>query len=145
MKVVGTILIILALVLAIVPQFTDCLSQGRAITLANGNEIPMKCHWTRQAEIAIAIPLLIVGVLMVVNRRRQTLRILSILGFVLGLSAFLLPAYLIGVCASEDMICNMLMKPTLLLAGVLTMVASLAGLLYLRGADPEAIDAEAGE
>jgi hypothetical protein len=133
MKAIGAFLVILALVIGIVPQFTDCLAQGSAIELPNGASIPMRCHWTRQAEVAVAFPLGIVGILVLLNRRRQTLRTLLLVGMALGLAAILLPAYLIGVCASDDMICSMLMKPTLLFAGVLTMATCLVGLVYLRG------------
>jgi len=142
MKVIGAIIVVLALVVGVVPQFTDCLSQGQAIELPNGTTLPMRCHWTRQAEVAVALPLGVVGILTIVNKRRQTLRALSILAVALGLGAILLPAYLIGVCASADMICSMIMKPTLLLAGVLTMGAGAVGLIYLRGEGPEAIDGE---
>ncbi len=137
MKVIGAIIVILALVVGIVPQFTDCLSQGKAMELPSGYTVPMKCHWTRQAEVAIAIPLGLAGILTITSRRRQALRPLLVLVVALGLGAILLPAYLIGVCASEDMICSMLMKPTLLLAGVLTMGAGVVGLIYLRGEGPD--------
>ena len=134
MKALGAILVALALVIGIVPQFTDCLAQGSTIELPNGNRLPMRCHWTRQAEVAVALPLGLVGLLVLFTRRRQTLRSLLFVGMALGISAILLPAYLIGVCASKDMICSMVMKPTLLFAGVLTgAVAGLVGLLYLRG------------
>jgi hypothetical protein len=133
MKAIGAILVALALVIGIVPQFTDCLAQGSAIELPNGNILPMRCHWTRQAEVAVAFPLAIVGILVLISRRRQTLRALSFVGIALGVAAILLPTYLIGVCASDDMICSMLMKPTLLFAGVLTAATSLVGLVYLRG------------
>ena len=143
MKVIAAILIILALVVGIVPQFTDCLAQGRAIELPSGTSLPMKCHWTRQAEVAVALPLLAVGVLMLVTRRRQTLRALAVLSLVLGVSAILIPAYLIGVCASAEMICNRLMRPTLLFAGILVVAASVVALVYLRGEEPGALDAGA--
>ena len=55
MKVIGGLLIALALLVAIVPMFTDCASQGRSLTLANGREIPMKCHWTGLAELALTL------------------------------------------------------------------------------------------
>jgi len=144
MKVIGVLLIILALVIGIVPQFTDCLAQGSVITMPNGNTMPMRCHWTRQAEVAVALPLLAVGVLMIVSKRRQTLRALSVVGLLLGASAILIPAYLIGVCAGEEMICSMLMKPTLIFAGVLTVAASAAGLVYLRGPEEALPPAESG-
>jgi hypothetical protein len=145
MKVIGAILVVLALVIGIVPQFTDCLAQGSAIIMPNGNTMPMRCHWTRQAEVAVAIPLGVVGILTLLSKRRQTQRVLMILSIALGVSAILVPAYLIGVCASDDMICSMLMKPTLLFAGALTAATSAAGLLYLRGEGPETIDMEGAE
>jgi energy-converting hydrogenase Eha subunit A len=138
MKAIGAILIILALVIGIVPRFTDCASQGKAIELPNGKTIPMKCHWTGTAEIAVALPLLAVGVLMIVSKRKQTLRALAIVALALGLAAILLPAYLIGVCTNPEMICAMLMRPTLLFAGALTLVAGAVALVYLRGPDEEA-------
>lgn len=141
MKVIGAVLVILALVIGIVPQFTDCLAQGSAITMPNGNTMPMRCHWTRQAEVAVALPLLAVGVLMFVSSRRQTLRALAVVGLVLGAAAILVPAYLIGVCANEEMICSMLMKPTLLFAGTLTVAANVIALVYLRGPEGEAAPA----
>ena len=133
MKVIGAILVALALVIGIVPQFTDCLAQGSAIELPNGNTIPMRCHWTRQAEVAVALPLGVVGILVLLSRRRQTQRALLFVGMALGAAAILLPAYLIGVCAGDDMICNMLMKPTLLFAGILPVATCLVGVVYLRG------------
>ena len=145
MKVVGAILIVLALVVGIVPQFTDCLAQGRAIELPNGNSLPMKCHWTRQAEVAVALPLQVVGVLMLLLRDRKILRILAVVALVLGVSAILIPAYLIGVCAGQEMICNMLMRPTLLFAGILIVATSVVALVYLRGEDPADFVDVAGE
>jgi hypothetical protein len=131
-KAVGAIIIALALAIGIIPQFTDCLSQGGAIELPSGATIPMRCHWTRQAEVAVALPLLVVGIAMVASRSKPALRVLSIVAISLGLAAVLLPTYLIGVCVSQEMICNLVMKPTLLLAGILTMAVGLVGLIYLR-------------
>jgi hypothetical protein len=139
MKVIASILIVLALVIAVVPQFTDCQSQGRALTLQSGKTVPMKCHWTGQAEIVVGGPLLILGGLMFANRRRGTLRSLSILGIVLGVFAVLLPTALIGVCASADMLCNSVMKPTLIFSGSLVTIASLVGLILNWGAEPRAM------
>ena len=42
--VFGVALVVLALATAIFPQFTDCESQGKMITLANGKTVSMKCH-----------------------------------------------------------------------------------------------------
>jgi hypothetical protein len=130
MNVLGSILVILALVIGIVPQYTDCHSQGNVVTLASGATIPMKCHWTARAEIGVALPLAAVGGLMVVNRRRRrTLLVLGGLAVLLGVSALLLPTGLIGTCGNPEMSCNVLMKPTLLLAGALTIAGGLGAVV----------------
>jgi hypothetical protein len=141
MKIIASIFIIFALVVGIVPQFTDCQSQGRAIELANGRTIPMKCHWTGEAEIAVAGPLLLVGGLMWFVKRRESLRVLSILGLALGAFAILLPTALIGVCASADMLCNSVMKPTLIFGGTVVGAASLIGFALASKAEPPMIPA----
>jgi len=142
LKVAGAILVVLALVLGVVPLFSDCESQGNAISLANGTTIPMRCHWTGRAELAVAGPLFFAGGLMVTSRRRHVLRALSALGLVLGAFAILLPTALIGVCGNPEMICNLVMKPTLVFAGLLVMGTSLLGLVYLRGDGSEALGLE---
>ena len=133
MKTAGAVVVILALIIGVLPQFTDCQSQGKAITLPNGRTIPMKCHWTGQAALATAGPILGLGIMVAVNRRRQTLRALSILGILLGLAVISLPTTLIGVCGNPDMICNMVMRPSLIFAGVLIVAASLGVLVATRG------------
>jgi len=127
-KYLGIILIALALVIAIFPQFTDCQSQGKAITLANGNQIPMKCHWTGEAELGLGIPILAVGTMLTFFRRQETLRTLSLIGIILGVMSVLMPVLLIGVCASPTMICHSTMKPVLIISGSLVTVLSGAGI-----------------
>ena len=61
-KVLGVVMIVLALVLAIAPIFTDCESQGKMLTTADGRSVSMKCHWTGIAEVAAAIPLALAGI-----------------------------------------------------------------------------------
>ena len=100
MKVIAVILLVLALVIGVVPQFTDCQSQGKAITLANGKTIPMKCHWTAVAEIVTAVTLGAVGVLLFVSKRKETRLVLAVLAAALGAFSLLLPTVLIGVCSS---------------------------------------------
>ena len=61
-KTMGILIIALALVIAIVPIFTDCLANGKSLTTADGRSVPMKCHWTAIAEIGLAVPLALIGV-----------------------------------------------------------------------------------
>lgn len=99
------------------------------MTLENGKTIPMKCHWTGQAEMALAGPLLVTGSLLAINKRKETLHGLSVLGGILGIFVILLPTALIGVCANPDMICNSVMRPTLILLGSLILALSVFGLV----------------
>ncbi len=138
-KAVAATLVALALVVGIVPRFTDCQAQGHAIALPGGKTIPMKCHWTAAAELAVAAPLLVVGVLLALARRRESRRALAALGLVEGGLAVLLPTALVGVCSNPEMLCSSVMKPTLILAGVLAAAASVAALLAPGGqAEPAA-------
>ncbi|HSO27020.1 MAG TPA: DUF4418 family protein [Anaerolineales bacterium] len=132
MKVVAALLLILALVVGVVPQFTDCESQGRHITTADGREIPMKCHWTARAEIALAVPLFAVGSLSAFSDSKRNRRALGFLAAVLGILVALLPTALIGVCGNPDMICNSFMKPFLIFTGGLTAVGGLALIFWPR-------------
>ena len=129
MKIAAIAIVVLALVIGILPQFTDCQSQGRALALQNGKTVPMKCHWTAIAEIAMAVPLAGVGAVMAVSKRKESRRILAGLGIVLGIFVILLPTALIGVCASAEMLCNSVMKPTLILSGILIIAISAATLI----------------
>jgi hypothetical protein len=128
-KVAAVLIVVLALVIGIVPQFTDCQSQGRAMQLPNGMTAPMRCYWSATAELALAIPIAAVGLLLAFSRRRESIRNLSILGIVLGAVAILVPAVLIGTCANPDMICNTVMRPLLILMGTLLVAISVITLI----------------
>jgi hypothetical protein len=134
MKVAAALIVILALVIGITGQFTDCQSQGKAITLANGKTIPMKCHWTSMAELGLALPLAMVGGLMAVSRRRESQRNLSLMGVGLGAVAILIPTVLIGVCSS-GMSCEIVLRPALILAG--TLVVAISAVTFILSLRPE--------
>lgn len=135
MKVAAYSIIILAMLIAIVPIFTDCQSHDRMITLANGSQIPMKCHWTGRAELGLGLPLLTVGLAMLFSRRKESFRNLGLVGISLGIVTILLPTVLIGVCVMPDMPCHAIMEPALILMGVLVAGISLA--VVVRNWRPE--------
>ena len=132
MKVAGIIIVVLALVVGIVPQFTDCQSQGKSLALANGNTVPMKCHWTAMAALGMSIPLLALGGIMAFSRRKEAQRALSMLGVAMGAVVALLPTYLVGVCGNGMMLCNNTMQPTLILSGTLIGAISLVTFVLTR-------------
>jgi hypothetical protein len=128
-KIMAVVIMILALVVALVPAFTNCSYNGRVLTLQNGKTVAMKCTWSAKAELALGIPLLGVGVLMLLGRRKETIRSMSVMGAVLGVLVILIPTSLIGVCASADMDCNAILKPTMIVSGILLILVSLAALI----------------
>jgi hypothetical protein len=139
-KVLAGLIIVMALVIGIVPQFANCeaggttsmpagtqASSGAGTAAAATSPVPkMKCLWTARAELGAAIPLFALGALMFVSRRRETRRALAVPSALLGMVAMLLPTALIGVCASSGAVCHSSMLPMMLVAGGLTAASSLA-------------------
>jgi hypothetical protein len=134
-KTMGIGLVVIALVLAIVPVFTDCQSQGRSLTTQDGRSVPMKCHWTGIAEIGVGVTLGLTGIASLRKQSKDSARTLAVFGGASGLMAILFPAVLIGVCANPSMICNMVMKPTLIAGGILAIAAS--AVMFFNAREPE--------
>ena len=134
-KVLGGAMILLALVLAIAPIFTDCESHGKMLTTADGRAVSMKCHWAGIAAVAAAAPLGLAGIYALRGRRRETTRLAAVVGSVAGVMAILLPTVLIGTCANPMMTCNLLMRPILLASGIVAVACSFA--LFALAREPE--------
>lgn len=132
MKIQAIAIIVLAVLIAAVPQFTDCHSQGKMLTLQNGKQIDMKCHWTAEAALVTALPIAAVGLMMGFSKRKEP-RNLAITGAALGAGVVLLPLAAIGVCSSPAMLCNSLMQPALVSLGTLVGLVSLSTLVKLPG------------
>ncbi len=129
MKVPGILIGVLAVVIGAVAVTFNCQAEGLSLTLANGNQVPMKCFWTAMAEIAVTVPLVVVGAMMAFSQRKEGRRILGIMGGILGAFAMLVPTVLIGVCANPAHDCNRIVLPTTLLAGTLIIALSLGTLI----------------
>ncbi len=131
MKAMAAFIIILALVIGILPQFANCGATGAQITKADGTKmnVVMKCHWTAQGEIAVGAPLLVLGITSFFSKRKESKRIMAVMGASLGAFAILLPTLLIGVCANSDMLCNNFMRPAMILSGILVIGVSVVSLV----------------
>jgi hypothetical protein len=154
LKVIAVVIIVLALVIGIVPQFTNCeyaksmaTPASTATTMATptttmgaqattpttmakaATTTKPRCFYTARGEIAVAVPLLIIGIFMLISSRKETWRALSVLGIVEGLFVILLPTVLIGICMKSTMTCRQEMEPTLYAAGGLTLAVSIAALV----------------
>jgi hypothetical protein len=129
---VGVLLVVLALLVGLVPAFYNCSADGKSLTLANGRTVPMKCFWTARASIAVAVPLGITGLGLLLARRRETQRALGVVAAALGMFAVLLPTALIGVCQAMGSGCNEVTRPVLILAGGLAILGGAAVVAFAR-------------
>jgi hypothetical protein len=129
LKIPAALIVILAILIGVLPYFFNCQYDGKALTLEDGRQVPMKCYWTARASLAVAIPLLAVGLLMAFSKQKEALRALTLVGAVLGGMVILLPTRLIGVCQHPGASCNLVMKPALIFAGILVIGISLVSLV----------------
>ena len=118
---------VLAFSIAVLPAMTHCKSTGDDVTTR------MPCQQSARAELAVGIPLGVVGGAALFTRKKGLLG-LSFIAVALGVSAFLIPDVLVGVCPGTIMRCDVLMKPILNVLGVATVLVGLVGLVAFRGA-----------
>ncbi|MBO4937558.1 MAG: DUF4418 family protein [Oscillospiraceae bacterium] len=108
---------------------------GKMLELAAGNQVPMKCHWAGQAAIAVAVIILAAAVMALLAKKEY--KGLMVVTAVAGIVLFLVFTSLIGVCANEQMRCNITKLWGMGAAAVVT-AASLINLLSGReGQIPE--------
>ena len=136
MKIIGVILVILALCAIIIPQLQTCQYHGKAIRCTEPpRTIPMKCLYSARAEIPMGVILAFVGGFLFFSKQKETRMMLSILGVLSGLFIILLvagkglpPEPFIGVCKKPDMPCVTVMQPACYAIGIITIVTSLVAL-----------------
>ena len=99
---------------------------GKLLELANGNQVPMKCHWAGQAAMAISVIIIAAAVMALLAKKEY--KGLMVVTAVAGAVLFLVFTSLIGVCASEEMRCQTT-KLWGIGAAVVVFVTSLVNLL----------------
>ena len=77
---------------------------GKMLELANGNQVPMKCHWAGQAAVAVCIIILVAAVMALLAKKEY--KGLMVVNAVAAVILFLVFTSLIGVCASVEMRCQ---------------------------------------
>ena len=77
---------------------------GKMLDLANGNQTHMKCHWAGQAAIAVAVIILVTALMALLAKKEY--KGLMVVNAAAGVILFLVFTSLIGVCANEEMRCN---------------------------------------
>ena len=123
---------------------------GALITIApqtfahacTGHDMPGACHYSQQAATGIGVVILVFGVvaLFVAPQIRIGLNIAAAADALLLLAV---PTFLIGICKGAMMHCRMVMLPTLIVLGVLTIVfAAIA--IWLDSRQAQLIEQTAG-
>ena len=93
-----------------------------------GKNVPMRCYYTGQTEIAVGGLIVLAGMLaFAFGKRAETRGALNALVLALGAVVILLPTVILGTCASPDMACNIGTKPALILLGSATMLLGFVG------------------
>ena len=77
---------------------------GKMLETTAGKQVPMKCHWAGQAAIAVSIIILAAAIVALLTKKNY--KGLMIVNAVAGVVLFLVFTKLIGVCASEEMRCQ---------------------------------------
>ena len=77
---------------------------GKMLELVSGKQVPMKCHWAGQAAMAVCVIILAVAVMAFLAKKEY--KGLMIVNAVAAVVLFMVFTNLIGVCASEEMRCQ---------------------------------------
>ena len=77
---------------------------GKMLETTAGKQVPMKCHWAGQAAIAVSIIILAAAIVALLSKKGY--KGLMVVNAVAGIVLFLVFTSLIGVCASEEMRCQ---------------------------------------
>lgn len=92
-----------------------------------GTFVPMSCHWSAQATLGMGALALLAGLALLVSRRAEAKRLLSVLIAGLGVAVISVPTWLIGMCANAAMDCRIGTLPALVtLGGISVVIAAIA-------------------
>lgn len=130
MKILASVLVLAGLITMIAPSYYNCAAEGKSIQLTGGRTIPMKCLWTARAGMALGGIALLIGVLLLMSRNRESRKFLCLLALAIGVLIILFPTALIGVCGNPQMSCASVMKPILLLTGFIVGTLGMAGTIW---------------
>ncbi len=126
---VGILAIALGMLITLIPMliFPVCTNM---FELTNGKSLFMKCHWTAMAELLVGILVVIDGILLIGFKKHETRIALSIMLFLLGLTALLMSTVVIGMCETATMPCRVGTEPALIVVSVITMLVGIGNIIF---------------
>ena len=124
---VGIIAIVLGALVALIPKaiFPVCTNM---FELTNGKTLFMKCHWTAIAELLVGILIVFDGILIIGFKTHETRIALSIMLFLFGITALLIPTVVIGMCEMATMQCRVGTEPALIVVSVIIVVVGIGNI-----------------
>lgn len=129
--VVGTVVLLLGVLVALVPQYVFPVCPGLIETVA-GKHVPMKCFWMARAELGVGFIIGLSGLVMLLSKNMGVRLGLSMGTLFAGIVVIALPVCLIGVCPSPQMACHAGTLPALIILGALTILTTLFNAVYLH-------------
>lgn len=123
-KILSILYVILSILLIVGPK--------SIFSVCEVGEKPMKCYWSTQAVIALAVILLVIGVLFYLADSAQTKNMLSIVTVATAAMVILIPAKLIGGCGMMTMACRSLTFPAFYVIGILFIVSAVVEIVLAQ-------------
>ena len=121
----GIVTTVLGLLIVITPIILPVCTG--LLELANGKQVPMRCHWTARAEMLLGVLVMIVGLMIAFLKSQDERRRLHHQVAILGAATILTPLFIIPTCMNPDMACNVATKPALIILGGIVLLVGLAG------------------
>jgi hypothetical protein len=90
---------------------------------------PMKCHWSIQAEAALAIVLIGTAIVYVLTKTAREKVFLSIIAVFISITAILIPLVLIGGCSMKSMACQSSTFPALYVISIILILVSIINII----------------
>jgi len=119
-----------------------CIDHGHMVETASGGVMPMRCYWSERAFQGVAALVAFAGLAAFLFPDSGRGVSLAVTGA--GLLMILIPLWLVPTCAMAGMPCNLSFKPGALLAGGITVMAGLVGVLQLRRLDAAGVERRVG-
>lgn len=121
--VFGGLTTILGLLIALIPAFI--------FPVCDVGDMPMKCHWSAQAELGVGIIIFVLGILLIAFKSKHFQLGISIASILNGIFALVIPNILIGMCVKEHMKCRSLTSPALSVVSVLIIVINIINIVLI--------------
>ena len=122
-NIFGIITLVLGILLILVVQVILPVCD-KMLELANGNAVPMACHYTEIFTTAAGVLIIFSGVLSIFFRKAQTSIVLGLQSAALALVTILISTSFVGVCKNATMPCHMGTQPVIIVVCALIIVFS---------------------